>query len=176
MEGFLSDDECDELIALARPHLKPVRVYNKESGEYDLSQRRTNTVASIASEDIPAIRKLVDLAGCGESIDGVSLLNYQSGQEVKPHTDHAIIKRMKQFRVGVAFVYLNEVNAGGSTYFLELNLRLKPRKGNAVIHFPSDLKGRPDERTLHQGSAAIDEKWLLVVTWSNVKHPVPYKA
>ena len=176
VEGFLSDVECDEIIAAARSNLKPIRIYNKESGEYEQSQRRTNTVASMTAKDTPAIRKLIDLARCGESIDGVSVLNYQSGQEVKPHTDHAIIERLKQFRVGVAFVYLNEVNAGGSTYFLELDLSLKPRKGTAVIHFPSDLKGRPDERTLHQGSSAIDEKWLLVVTWSNVKRPVPYKA
>jgi prolyl 4-hydroxylase len=172
VEGFLTDDECDRVIAEARPQLKPVEVYNEESDTYEQSQRRTNTFVEFwRSIDSSIVRKLENLALIkAGSIEGATVLNYQVGQEVKPHTDHAHsnIEGLKQFRIGVAFCYLNNVSEGGSTYFNELGLDLKPRKGTAVIHFPSDLKGRTDERTLHQGSPAIDEKWLLVMAWFNV--------
>ena len=59
---------------------------------------------------------------------------------------------------------MNDVIKGGSTYFPELVLDIQPRKGTAVIHFPADVQYREDKRTLHQGSRAIDDKWLLT-TW-----------
>ena len=67
-------------------------------------------------------------------------------------------------RLATIFTYLNDVDEGGCTYFPEIDLNIKPKKGTAVIHFPADVNFREDERTLHQGMPAVDDKWLLT-TW-----------
>ena len=176
IEDFLTESECERIISDMKSKLKPVEIFDEESGKYKRSYRRTHTSAKFSHTD-PVIQKLADLAMINPtSVDGASVLNYQTHQEVKPHTDHASIKKLKQFRVGVGFCYLNDVSSGGNTYFSEIDLDIQPRRGTLVVHFPADLKGRLDERTLHQGSPAIDEKWLLVVTWSNVNNASQYKV
>jgi len=78
-------------------------------------------------------------------------------------------------RVVTTFVYLNDVATGGATRFEALRLadgrvlRIRPRKGMGCIHFPAymhtapdfDSRGRRDERVIHEGMPAVDEKYLL---------------
>ena len=65
------------------------------------------------------------------------------------------------------FCYLNSVADGGGTRFEDIDLEIKPKKGCAIIHFPSDIKLRGDNRTQHQGMPAVDDKWLLTAwVWS----------
>ena len=49
---------------------------------------------------------------------------------------------------------------GGTTYFNNLDLRIKPKKGMALIFFPAFLNREIDERTLHTAEDVIDEKWV----------------
>jgi prolyl 4-hydroxylase len=62
------------------------------------------------------------------------------------------------------FCYLNDVQSGGESSFPLLNLSIAPRKGAAVVHFPTTTGFEEDLRTEHEGSVADDEKWLLA-TW-----------
>ena len=78
-------------------------------------------------------------------------------------------------RVCTLLVYLNDVPQGGRTSFRDLRaggtdaagkplrLAVAPKKGRALLFFPSDLaSGVPDERTLHAGepTAAGEDKWI----------------
>jgi hypothetical protein len=47
--------------------------------------------------------------------------------------------------------------------FRDLNLQVKPEKGKALIFFPSYKNGLIDDRTLHCGSMAVDEKWIAQI-------------
>ena len=38
-------------------------------------------------------------------------------------------------------MYLNDVAAGGSTFFRRLNFEVRPKKGAAVIFFPGFMNG-----------------------------------
>jgi hypothetical protein len=60
-------------------------------------------------------------------------------------------------RVVSCFTYLNCCESGGETLFLNYNLRIKPRTGMAVIHFPAHLpsatyKGPDDPLSLKVGT------------------------
>ena len=44
-------------------------------------------------------------------------------------------------------MFLSEVEQGGETRFTELGINIRPRKGQAVIHFPATLGFEEDERT-----------------------------
>jgi hypothetical protein len=116
------------------------------------------------------VEKITNVAKCNaDQLEILQVLNYKKGQEFIPHTDGFSGKFdacgfEQASRQATIFCYLNDVAEGGSTNFPGVGLSIQPKKGTAVIHFPADLELREDIRTLHQGSPAIDEKWLLT-TW-----------
>jgi len=171
IENFLTDDECDRTIAKSTPHLKPCLVKNERNGKVEQDPVRTSTNSNLPQREVPTImQKMTDMACCNANqLEILQVLNYKKGQQFIPHTDGFSGKFNacgfeQSSRLATIFCYLNDVVHGGSTYFPELDLDIQPRKGTAVIHFPADLNWREDERTLHQGKPAIDDKWLLT-TW-----------
>jgi prolyl 4-hydroxylase len=66
-------------------------------------------------------------------------------------------------------VYLNTVEKGGGTLFRDLKgpdgepLAVRPVQGSALLFFPADQSGVPDDRTLHCGEPLGDneEKWIV---------------
>jgi hypothetical protein len=50
-------------------------------------------------------------------------------------------------------------------------LSVAPKKGRALLFFPSAADGEPDERTLHAGEPTPHEKWVAQL-WL---HQRPYK-
>jgi prolyl 4-hydroxylase len=104
-----------------------------------------------------------------EQLETLQVLNYQHGQQFQPHTDGFdgptnACGFLDSGRIVTIFCYLNDVEEGGKTMFTKLGLEIKPVKGLAVVHFPMSLELVEDERTEHQGNAAVDEKWILT-TW-----------
>jgi len=172
IEKFLTENECDGIIAKARPHLQPCVVYKQEGGEKaERDSWRTNTNANLPQAEVPTVvQKITELACCSvEQLEILQVLHYEKGQQFKPHTDgfsgpYSACGFEQSTRLATVFCYLNDVLEGGSTYFPEIDLDIQPRRGTAVIHFPADENMREDTRTLHQGKPAIDDKWLLT-TW-----------
>ncbi|KAL9178753.1 hypothetical protein ACHAXT_003884 [Thalassiosira profunda] len=171
VDNFLSEDECDRLIAKATPHLRPCMIKNESTGTVEQDPSRTSVDANMQQAEAPSIvSKLEELANCNaDHLETLQTLRYTSGQEFKPHTDGyagpvTACGFERANRLVTIFCYLNDVERGGSTYFPDCDLQVRPKKGMAVIHFPSDVELREDERTVHQGMPAMDEKWLLA-TW-----------
>lgn len=56
---------------------------------------------------------------------------------------------------------------GGGTIFRDLKgldgigeLKMRPKKGSALLFFPAQIDGTPDDRTLHKGEVAKEEKMI----------------
>lgn len=66
-------------------------------------------------------------------------------------------------------MYLNTVPTSGGTQFRDLKgpdgnpLTVRPVQGSALLFFPADQSGVPDDRTLHCGEplAEGEEKWIV---------------
>eukprot|EP00986_Skeletonema_menzelii_P018381 scaffold26631_cov139-Skeletonema_menzelii.AAC.22 len=171
IDNFLTDEECDRLIAKSQPHLVPCLVKNDKTGIAEQDPVRTSTNTNVPQSEVPSIvEKMTNVASCNaDQLEILQVLNYKKGQEFIPHTDGFSGKFdacgfEQASRQATIFCYLNNVAEGGSTNFPEIGLAIQPKKGTAVIHFPADVELREDSRTLHQGSPAVDEKWLLT-TW-----------
>jgi hypothetical protein len=60
-------------------------------------------------------------------------------------------------RLVTLFIYLNDVavDAGGFTHFPYCNLRIKPKRGMAVVWSNINEEKKPDPRTIHEGEPII---------------------
>ncbi len=170
--GLLSDEECEQLIALARPRLaRSLTVATKTGGEEVNADRTSNGMFFQRGENElvrrveERIARLVNWPV--ENGEGLQVLHYSGGAEYKPHYDYfdpsepgtpTILRRGGQ-RVGTVVMYLGEPEKGGGTVFPDVHLEVAPKRGNAV--FFSYERAHPSTRTLHGGAPVLaGEKWI----------------
>lgn len=170
--GLLSDEECDQLIALATPRLaRSLTVATKTGGEEVNADRTSNGMFFQRGENDLVRRieqRLAKLVNWPEENgEGLQILHYGPGAEYKPHYDYfdpnepgtpTILRRGGQ-RVGTIVMYLSEPEKGGGTVFPDVHLEVAPKRGNAV--FFSYERAHPSTRTLHGGAPVLaGEKWI----------------
>jgi len=170
--SLLSQAECDELIALARPRLVRSETVQTETGGSEVNPLRTSSGMFFGREENALCARIEAriahlLAWPLENGEGLQLLHYLPGAEYKPHHDYfdpaksgtpSIVARGGQ-RVGTLVMYLNAPDKGGGTTFPDVALEVAPIKGNAV--FFSYDRPHPITRTLHGGAPVIaGEKWV----------------
>ena len=169
---LLSDQECDELIALATPRLaRSLTVAIKTGGEEVNADRTSNGMFfqrgenELASRIEERIARLVNWPV--ENGEGLQILHYTPGTEYKPHYDYfdpsqpgtpTILRRGGQ-RVATIIMYLGEPEKGGGTVFPDVHVEVAPKRGNAV--FFSYERAHPTTKSLHGGAPVIaGEKWI----------------
>ena len=170
--GLLGDDECDQMIALARTRLARSETVQTETGSSEVNEARTSQGMFFdRGEHALCTRieaRMAALLGWPvENGEGLQILRYGPGAEYKPHYDYfdpahagtpTILKRGGQ-RVGSLVCYLNTPAQGGATVFPDVKLEVAPLKGNAV--FFSYERPHPATRTLHGGAPVVEgEKWV----------------
>lgn len=170
--GLLSDEECDALIALARPRMARSRTVETKTGGEEINVDRTSDGMFFQRGETPLIERIEQriaqlLRWPLENGEGLQILHYGPGTEYKPHYDYfdprepgtpTILKRGGQ-RVGTLVMYLGEPERGGGTVFPDVRLEVAPKRGNAV--FFSYDRPHPSTRTLHGGSPVLaGEKWI----------------
>ena len=170
--GLLSDDECEALMAAARPRMSRSLTVATQTGGQEVNADRTSQgmfftrgegelVARIEQRIARLVRWPVERG------EGLQVLRYVPGTEYKPHYDYfdpeqpgtaSLLQRGGQ-RVGTVVIYLNEPERGGATSFPDVGLQVAPKRGNAV--FFSYARAHPGTRTLHGGAPVLaGEKWI----------------
>ncbi len=171
--GFLTDDECAELIALAAPRLaRSETVGSADAATSEVHAARTSDGMFFGRGEKPLIERIE--ARVAELLrwpvdhgEGLQILRYRPGAEYRPHYDYfepdrsgttRILERGGQ-RVGTLVMYLSTPAAGGATTFPDVGLDVAPVRGNAV--FFSYAVPDPGTRTLHGGAPVLaGEKWV----------------
>jgi prolyl 4-hydroxylase len=170
--NLLSAEECDALIAAARPRLARSLTVATSTGGEEVNADRTSNGMFFARAEIPVVQRLEEriarlLSWPVENGEGLQILHYRPGAEYKPHYDYfnpdepgtpTILKRGGQ-RVATLVMYLSEPEKGGGTVFPDVHLEVAPKRGNAV--FFSYERPHPSTKTLHGGAPVIaGEKWI----------------
>lgn len=174
--GLLTDDECDEFMALAEPRLQRSR-YSQDGGKANgVGDARTSHDAYLWRADNYDVVNRVDArvqALLGWPIgftEDWQVIKYDQGSQFKPHHDcfgpdigpwNPWLRRGGH-RCGTLIIYLKAPLLGGSTAFPQVPMDVLPRKGSAVFFaYPYDAVSR--SRTMHAGSPVIEgEKWSAV--------------
>lgn len=170
--SFLSDQECDALIALAAPQLARSLTVATRTGGEEVNADRTSDGMFFQRGAHPLVttieaRIAALLQWPVENGEGLQVLHYRPGAQYKPHYDYfdpaepgteRILSRGGQ-RVGTLVMYLNTPERGGATTFPAAQLEVVAQRGNAV--FFSYPQPHPSSGTLHGGAPVLaGEKWV----------------
>ncbi|KAM1012265.1 hypothetical protein ACFX2I_042418 [Malus domestica] len=182
--NFLSKEECDYLINLAKPHMVKSSVVDSKTGKSKDSRVRTSSGMFLKRGRDKIIRdiekRIADFTFIPvEHGEGLQILHYEVGQKYDAHFDYFLdefnTKNGGQ-RVATLLMYLSDVEEGGETVFPaakgnissvpwwnELSecgkqgLAVKPKMGDALLFWSM----RPDA-TLDPSSGCpviIGNKW-----------------
>jgi prolyl 4-hydroxylase len=170
--SFLSDAECDALMALARTRLERSQTVDHDSGGSEVNAARTSEGMFFERGEAPLVERIEARIAAllhwpVDKGEGLQVLRYRAGAQYRPHFDYfdpaqpgtaSVLRRGGQ-RVGTLIIYLNTPANGGATVFPDVKLEVAPVKGHALFF----SYGRPNEstRTLHGGAPVTDgEKWV----------------
>ncbi len=172
LEGLLSREECQALIAAAAPRMSRSLTVDVKTGGEETNQARTSEGMFFERGENELISRIEVRIGAllgwpVQNGEGLQVLRYGPGAEYKPHYDYfdpaepgtaSILQRGGQ-RVATLVMYLNEPAAGGATVFPDVALAVVPKCGNAV--FFSYSQPHPVSRTLHGGAPVVSgDKWI----------------
>lgn len=175
VHNFLSDEECDYLINLARPTLQRSTVVNPNGNTEKIDARRTSQgmflMRYFRDKVVQAIEErlsqLTELPK--ENGESIQMLFYGLGAEYQPHYDYfnpampgeAIHLKRGGQRLATVIMYLNTPSQGGETIFPVAKVSVTPEKGKAVLFYNCSPSGETDSSTLHGGAPVIEgEKWI----------------
>lgn len=175
LDNLLTHEECDALIDYAKKSLAPSLVIDNHTGGSVSSTHRTSSGACyqklLENDLIATIERRISHAVNHPITHGeaIQVLNYQMGEQYKPHFDYfdmntdggKLNAQGGGNRVATVVMYLNDVEAGGDTYFPELDFAVSPKKGAAVYFEYGNSRGQSDPLTLHAGMPVLaGEKWI----------------
>uniref|UniRef100_A0A453Q670 procollagen-proline 4-dioxygenase n=1 Tax=Aegilops tauschii subsp. strangulata TaxID=200361 RepID=A0A453Q670_AEGTS len=198
--NFLSKEECEYLIGLAKPRMVKSTVVDSETGKSKDSRVRTSSGMFLQrgrDKVIRAIeRRIADYTFIpAEHGEGLQVLHYEVGQKYEPHFDYFLdefnTKNGGQ-RMATILMYLSDVEEGGETIFPDANvnssslpwynelsecarkgLAVKPKMGDALLFWSMKPDATLDPLSLHGGCPVIKGN-----KWSSTKwlHVHEYKA
>ncbi|KAM7524026.1 hypothetical protein LguiA_013928 [Lonicera macranthoides] len=185
--NFLSREECEYLIHLAKPHMHKSTVVDSTTGQSTDSRVRTSSGTFLARGRDKVVRtiekRIADFTFIPvEHGEGLQVLHYEVGQKYEPHYDYFLdefnTKNGGQ-RIATVLMYLSDVEEGGETVFPaakgnisavpwwnELSecgkggLSVKPKMGDALLFWSMKPDATLDPSSLHGGCAVIKgNKW-----------------
>lgn len=171
--NFLSDEECDILVELSQSRLMPAEVFNAFDGKKVQHLGRTSLNTFFTLDETPLISKIDNRISDLLEIpqyhgEGLQVMKYLEQGEYKTHYDYFSIKNAEALRlrkggqrIGTFIMYLNDVDVGGETHFPILDLKIIPKKGNALFFSYTNENSEVDERTIHSGNPVLrGNKWI----------------
>ncbi|CAL5368007.1 unnamed protein product [Camellia sinensis] len=192
---FLTDDECDHLIHLAKDTLEKSMVVDNESGTSVESEVRTSSgmfLQKAQDEVVVAIEARIAAWTFlpEENGESIQILHYEHGQKYEPHFDFfedKINRELGGHRVATVLMYLSDVKRGGETVFPDSGAKhnqpkddnwsdcakdgyaVKPKKGDALLFYSLHPNATTDPLSLHGSCPVIEgDKWSAT-RWIHVR-------
>jgi prolyl 4-hydroxylase len=140
---------------------------NKNTSDTINKKIRTSLTAYLKKGMTSEVKKIeersADFANVSyDRIEALQTVVYSNNEYYKEHLDTfpPTSKYMQNGgnRIGSIFCFLNtlEKQDGGCIHFINLKIRIKPEKGNAV-YFENMKDGLPDQRLLHEGESILTD-------------------
>eukprot|EP01062_Namystynia_karyoxenos_P036110 TRINITY_DN26313_c1_g1_i1.p1 TRINITY_DN26313_c1_g1~~TRINITY_DN26313_c1_g1_i1.p1 ORF type:complete len:364 (+),score=61.41 TRINITY_DN26313_c1_g1_i1:83-1093(+) len=189
---LLTDDECDTAVALARQqtYRSTVAVYDAAGAAAEnsrVSEARTSRGAWLDIDAGPLASvalRLGNVTGL-EWHERMQVLHYGRGEHYDAHTDYfdpRLYAEQGSNRAATVLIALSTTPRGGATTFpraggqpvppnwrdkaCDRGLRIRPRKGAAVLFYGMRADWSLDPHSLHGGCDVEEgEKWIAALWW-----------
>lgn len=170
---FFSPTECERLVRMIDTVARPSQLHDVAY----VSKFRTSYSGNFDAWDpflMSISRRIDDLLGiasrCGETIQGQ---RYLPGQEFKPHCDWfypdqpywAQERKRGGQRSWTAMAFLNAVEEGGHTHFVNIGASIEPKPGVLLVWNNARPDGTPNEDTIHAGTPVIKGVKYVLTKW-----------
>lgn len=190
--SFLSKEECDYLIDLAKPHMAKSTVVDSKTGRSKDSRVRTSSGMFLRRGQDKIIRNIEKRIADFSFIpvdhgEGLQILHYEEGQKYEPHYDYFLDEFNTMNggqRIATVLMYLSDVEEGGETVFPAANgnfssqpdrsecgrkgLSVKPRMGDALLFWSMRPDATLDSTSLHGGCPVIKGNKWSSTKWMHV--------
>ncbi|KAL0925901.1 hypothetical protein M5K25_004276 [Dendrobium thyrsiflorum] len=194
-KGFLSEEECEHMIVLARDKLEKSMVADNDSGKSVMSEVRTSSGMFLEKHQDEIVGRIERRIAAWtflpeENGEAIQILHYENGEKYEPHYDYFHDKNNQALgghRIATVLMYLSNVIKGGETIFPNSQAKLsqekddtwsdcakngyavKAEKGDALLFFSLHLDATTDPGSLHGSCPVIEgEKWSAT-KWIHVR-------
>lgn len=191
--NFLTEEECDHLISLAKDHLDRSGVVGKEGSK--ISEVRTSNGMFLRRGQDDVVKEIErriarwTLLPVGNG-EGLQILRYDRSQKYDGHYDYFFNEEATRNggnRYATVLTYLSDVEEGGETVFPNIpapdgdngpefsecaryHLAAKPKKGSAVLFHSIQPSGELERRSLHTACPVIKGVKWSAPKWIHVGH------
>jgi prolyl 4-hydroxylase len=170
---FLAGAECQKLLGMVDAIAQPSELFDQDysTGFRSSYSGNLNPYDPFMADISTRVDNLLGLkAETGEAIQGQ---RYQVGQQFKPHNDFfypdqeywKIERKRGGQRSWTAMAFLNPVDQGGATHFVNLGLRIQPQPGVLLIWNNADREGLVNENLLHAGTPVEAGVKYVLTKW-----------
>ncbi|GLT91953.1 hypothetical protein SLE2022_098140 [Rubroshorea leprosula] len=194
--NFLSKEECEYLISLAKPHMARSTVIDNDTGGSKESRVRTSSGMFLKRGQDKIVRDIEKRIAEFTFIpiehgEELQVLHYEVGQKYEPHFDYFIdefnTKNGGQ-RMATMLMYLSDVEEGGETVFPnakgntsavpwwnELSecgkrgLAVKPKMGDAILFWSMRPDATLDPSSLHGACPVVSGNKWAAPKWMHVR-------
>ena len=171
---LFTQPECAYVLAVAQAGYGPSTVYDSQRRLVrDPIRTSDGSTLHWLIED-PAIhalnRRIAAASGTqADQGEAAQVLRYAPGQEYRPHFD--FVRAAANQRRQTALVWLNHDYRGGETVFIRAGLKLKGRRGDAIVFRNALPDGGVDPMTEHAGlpvtagTKFLYSRWIREARW-----------
>jgi prolyl 4-hydroxylase len=180
IENFLTEKECDEIIDKNLPFVRS-KGFDFSSGTSEEVDARTSSSFFDIKDDLKNVRSkihflssmLIDNNRVSLRLSNLELLQltryvgdekYVSHYDYFNHLDLPKEKLVSNDRVATFIVYLNDDFLNGHTSFEKLDIKVKPKKGNA-LYFDYCYDSKINELTMHSGDPPVEGTKTIMTCW-----------
>lgn len=174
LDDFMSEKECQRLVALINHHLRPSTVA-WDNGDRGFRTSQTSDLALLRSPlALATDAKICKTMGIrAEYSEGIQAQRYDIGQQFKGHMDYFEPGSLEYVRYTAArgnrtwtfMVYLNEDMQGGGTKFFAIDRTFQPKRGQALLWNNLHADGTTNKNTMHSGEPVIAGHKLIITKW-----------
>lgn len=172
VKNFLNQQECEQIIELIASKLRPSSLSSYESDSSYRTSRTCDlgTLNDVFMGDID--NRICQIMGIDSSYsETVQGQFYEVGQQFKAHTDYFEPHEIGEYggqmgqRTYTMMIYLNDVDEGGETAFVNIDKEFKPQQGMAVIWNSLNSDGSTNIDSMHFAKPVIKGYKAVITKW-----------
>lgn len=175
INNFLNDTECNHIIKISENNLRKSVVGNYNYQRESKVRTSSTYFLRIMNDDITfkIFKKISSLLEKpGRNFDNFfQVCKYNETQKYEPHCDPSIMKNNKfgiLHRKFTVICYLTDVEEGGETEFVNLGIKVIPKKGKLLYFDNYNNKNKVEIKSKHYAKPVLKgEKWIFNLWYSD---------